>query len=591
MTWWWLLCQTWIWPIDTTAGLTSSFGEYRGNRFHMGLDFSTNGVEGAPIRAAASGRVFRVRAQAHGYGLCVELRHADGWSSLYAHLAAFAPALAEAIAQKGVDPAALFGEMALDLEVEAGSLIAYSGESGAGMPHLHFELRDAGGAAVNPLSLDFPALKNPMELAPLRIRLVPLSPHSLVKGSPGPLWLGQKEDRIPFHGPVGIEVEAALVNGRGSVMGVEEIHLNMAQGTAQWVPTRLPYGQGKAGKVFNLARSSLAPSRYLYRFDAWAGGSALADHRVLGANLATGSCEIVVKGGGREQRRTLYFEELDPSDPKAVSPPAPFPSTELALAPWLSQLHFTDAADAPGKLLVHGGVADFANSGASLTVPAKGPLVLRDDQGEPFALPCALLAGGGTRQLGPFSLSAESPLGMRLDEPGGKTLDQPLAMVLIQAPTAMRQKGLHLSSEVLLFGWEGFLSDRIAMKVVEEGHQGVYAWSHNKKKWQFWGLTSETIALDYLTPMVLAEDLENPVVGKARLHDFFSGRQRLIPLKDEDSGINPASIRISSAGKRVPHLWDPDRAAARIDPAIAFPLQVVVADRAGRRVEVLLPNQ
>jgi len=574
MVWWWLLCQTWSWPVDTHAGITSSFGEYRGTRFHMGLDFSTNGVEGAPIRAARSGRIFRVRAQAHGYGLCVELRHADGYSSLYAHLAAFAPDLAKAIAQKGMDPATLFGELALDLPAEAGTLLAYSGESGAGLPHLHFELRDATGAAVNPLSLDFPALKNSMKLSPLRLRLVPLSPGSRVNGSPWPLWLGQEENRVFFQGTLGLEVETALLNGRGSVMGVEEIQITMGNHRAGWVPTRLPYGRNPAGRVFNLAKSSLGPSRYLYRFDEGAGSAGLQDHRGLGAITASGSCEIVVKGGGRQKRRTLHLEQVPPGEPMALPRAAPFPASDLALAPWLDQLHFADPAKrfSPTDLRAERGIPS-----ASMAVPPMGPLLLKDKRGTPFALPCAMLTGAETRHLGPFSISA------------GKALPQSVAMVLIEAPAAMRPPGLQLTSPVLLFGWEGFLAGEITLKAVEEGTPAVYAWSYNKKKWQFWGLGSETIPLEYLAPMVLAFDLENPVVGKPRLHDFFSGRQRLIPMKDDGSGIHPASIHISSAGKKVSHLWDPDRAAARIDPAVAFPLRVVVADRAGRRVEVLLP--
>ena len=50
-----------LWPFDRTPDLSSSFGEYRSGRFHMGVDLSTNGAIGVPVHAAADGHVSRVR--------------------------------------------------------------------------------------------------------------------------------------------------------------------------------------------------------------------------------------------------------------------------------------------------------------------------------------------------------------------------------------------------------------------------------------------------------------------------------------------------------------------------------------------------
>jgi len=115
---------SWQWPIDPGLGLTSSFGEYRGARFHMGLDMSTGGVEGVPVHPAAPGTLVRVRADAGGYGLAVYVAHDRGFMTVYGHLAAFGPKLKAAIRAEGKDPASLFGSLALNARVEREDVLA-----------------------------------------------------------------------------------------------------------------------------------------------------------------------------------------------------------------------------------------------------------------------------------------------------------------------------------------------------------------------------------------------------------------------------------------------------------------------------------
>ena len=112
-------------PVD---GVCSSGFGYRvhpiENRvlFHYGTDYEV--VEGTAIAAFADGQVTAVGEES-GYGKYLEITHADGWKTLYAHCS-------EIIAS----PMS---------EVKQGEVVAYSGQTGRVTgPHLHFELTHKG---------------------------------------------------------------------------------------------------------------------------------------------------------------------------------------------------------------------------------------------------------------------------------------------------------------------------------------------------------------------------------------------------------------------------------------------------------------
>ncbi len=77
-------------PIEGPACISSAFGP-RGGVFHAGVDLPA--PAGAWVRAAAPGQVAAILRMGAS-GLLVELRHADGSRTRYAHLGALTPALA-----------------------------------------------------------------------------------------------------------------------------------------------------------------------------------------------------------------------------------------------------------------------------------------------------------------------------------------------------------------------------------------------------------------------------------------------------------------------------------------------------------------
>lgn len=114
-------------PVDGTP--SSPFGP-RGGRAHRGLDLRA--PAGSPVRAAREGRV-AVAGAMRGYGLRVDLVHADGTRTRYAHLAGFAPGVAPGRA------------------VAAGERLGTLGRTGRTTgANLHFALLGAGGAPVDP---------------------------------------------------------------------------------------------------------------------------------------------------------------------------------------------------------------------------------------------------------------------------------------------------------------------------------------------------------------------------------------------------------------------------------------------------------
>jgi murein DD-endopeptidase MepM/ murein hydrolase activator NlpD len=118
-------------------------------RAHEGIDYGA--PAGTPVAATASGVVARAEFS-NGYGRIVELRHAQGIRTRYAHLSAFAPKV-----RRGA-------------HVEQGQIIGRVGSSGlATGPHLHYEfLKD--GRHQNPLTVAMPtaASIDPSHLAEFR---------------------------------------------------------------------------------------------------------------------------------------------------------------------------------------------------------------------------------------------------------------------------------------------------------------------------------------------------------------------------------------------------------------------------------------
>jgi hypothetical protein len=142
-------------PVVSPFGLRQLPWEEAG-RLHKGVDIAA--PMGAPVLAAADGTVTRTGVDA-GYGRFVEVAHAGGITSLYGHLSAFR-----------TRPGAA---------VKRGQAIGLIGSTGSSTgAHLHFEIHDPEGRALNPemfLGRSF------MRLADLPLRAAARLPRRAVR--------------------------------------------------------------------------------------------------------------------------------------------------------------------------------------------------------------------------------------------------------------------------------------------------------------------------------------------------------------------------------------------------------------------------
>lgn len=138
-----------------TFRITSSFGEYRHLHFHAGFDYSTGGQTGIPVLALDDGVLFRASFSPWGYGKNLWLMTEGGLIVRYVHLDRFTPRTDSLVYLFRKENRADTGTIEMAVRVKKGQTIAYSGETGAGPPHLHLEIYDSGGRLVNPCELGF----------------------------------------------------------------------------------------------------------------------------------------------------------------------------------------------------------------------------------------------------------------------------------------------------------------------------------------------------------------------------------------------------------------------------------------------------
>ena len=152
-------------PLDIPILLAGNFGECRPGHFHSGVDIKTLGKENEPVHAAADGYISRVKMEKGGFGHGLYIIHPNGYTTLYAHLNDFMPALQKYLRKEQYEKKRWDVDLQLSpgqFPVKKGQFIAWSGNTGGSTaPHLHFEIRNTRTEhPLNPELFGLPIVDN-----------------------------------------------------------------------------------------------------------------------------------------------------------------------------------------------------------------------------------------------------------------------------------------------------------------------------------------------------------------------------------------------------------------------------------------------
>lgn len=133
--------------------MTGGHADSRTDHFHGGIDLRTGGVE-LPVVAPSDGWIERIAVSPTGYGRVLYLKMSNERTAVFGHLSRFVPILEDVLRDSQltaetyrVDFPCAEGRFAF----RRGDTLAYTGKTGRGAPHLHFEIRE-GVVQVDPLA-------------------------------------------------------------------------------------------------------------------------------------------------------------------------------------------------------------------------------------------------------------------------------------------------------------------------------------------------------------------------------------------------------------------------------------------------------
>ena len=152
-------------PLNIPISLAGNFGEIRPNHYHMGLDIRTEKRVNMPVYAAADGYIAKVKVEPFGFGQAIYINHPNGFTTLYAHLNDFYPALSAYVKEQQYKQESwrIFIDIPANMfPVKKGDFIALSGSTGGSQaPHVHFEIRrTVDDVNLNPSLFGLPITDN-----------------------------------------------------------------------------------------------------------------------------------------------------------------------------------------------------------------------------------------------------------------------------------------------------------------------------------------------------------------------------------------------------------------------------------------------
>ncbi len=178
-----LYSQNYLWPTDASNALSSSFCEYRPGHYHSAIDIKTWNKEGYKCFAIEDGVIERIKISPFGAGKALYIKLNDGRRAVYFHLQRFTKKLEQKISERQR------AEKSYSIEwwpknwpVKKGEIVAYTGQTGIGVPHLHFEIRDKKSRPLNPLKF-YKNVRDKIRPKLKELLIIPQNETSLVNNS------------------------------------------------------------------------------------------------------------------------------------------------------------------------------------------------------------------------------------------------------------------------------------------------------------------------------------------------------------------------------------------------------------------------
>ncbi|EKD83848.1 MAG: hypothetical protein ACD_39C00410G0002, partial [uncultured bacterium] len=273
-----------LWPLKIEISQSSSFAEFRGMRLHAGIDLRTQRKVGLPVMAIADGFISRAGVQFRGYGYALYIDHPTlNARVVYGHLQDFQGPLKEYIDAKLNKMGSRHGIndffSADRFPVKKGQVIALSGESGSGPPHVHFELRNFSDEPMAPALFGYRPVD---KIIPVfhHLYIEPLSYACVIDGSflPKRYYLEKKSAAAYRLGPIpgvsgkiGLQAGVSDTNGDGNRYGVENVNLAVnGKKLLERVLHRYNYDQNRqATWVYDYFKSNQTGTGYVYTLFKW----------------------------------------------------------------------------------------------------------------------------------------------------------------------------------------------------------------------------------------------------------------------------------------------------------------------------------
>ena len=621
-------------PLAIQDGISSTFQEFRSNHFHAGIDLRTLQRTGFPVLAIADGAIEKISVSNRGFGRSLLLRHADGNSTRYGHLERFRADI-EAVAARvrAVSGKKYFTDYVLPapLPVRQGELIATSGESGAGFPHLHVEIRDGMGRALNPLGL-IAGMKRDSYEPRLRGFLLRSRGGSLINGDCGEFYFKLKEngsgysldEPVTLTGSCDIVLDAFDLSSAPHVAAPYSLEADLSGRRVFQIAFDLLTrdDNNQLGMLYDMAYST--PSTYFFNLCSQSGFALERTGVRLGEELlrlppGPYKLRVTVRDRqGNQAQAMLPVRKVLPGD---LAPFKRKDGREHAANGLMQRTEFTTFVNQDDIVVK---VKDFP-------LPASR-LALRVLQGgQELAVPGREYSGGVYFCFKPLNHDLRMLLRFELAE-GGRTVEmrqKALQVILLRnhyaqsvrfhdfaaefGPTSVREPAALLLEQVALKPEYPMLAgpvrsepfhfaflDSVFFKFrVPEGEArpeqlGIFKYHPAARNWSYVPTLPDHEA-GYLSCRVLTagtfallRDIFSPVMRLRRPRSKHLGKlgKLVVRLSDKGKGIDEEGLAIFLNGQKVDGEYDPDRGQVLIEELHALKkgrndLLVLAADLAG----------